>query len=363
MKIKTYIFLIIFAGLVYACNKKESNLKDMFPDKEKITGEPIPLTNKELLSSKHPMILMDSILIFTTYKSKEFLIKIYNIKTNSYIKDAIKQGRGPNEFIMGQFYYNGTGKKISFYSPVQRTLYRYHIDSLLKNNSYSPEKAREFEQDTGTGSVYKAIMIQDSLFLCTGYFSEHRFALMNKKNVIQTTGKYPDDGKKVSYKVKSAAYQNILRQNSDGSKFVSYTPLAGILDIYNINKNHITEVKKLHFHYSKYKMVNGGPNRGKSASFKLNNKIGFINVRVTDSLIFALYTGKKIKNYKEGSMAFYANDIYIFNWQGEPVKHYHTSEDMARIEVKQNNNTIKLYALTVQPEPKLYKYKLSGLNN
>jgi len=361
MKLIKYSLIIIFLGFINSCKEDKlsqtQNIRDLFPEKEKITGKPISLTNEELLST-YPMILVDSFLVFRVNKNK-YLIRIYNIKTKKYVKDAIKKGRGPNEFITGDINSEGIGKYFSFYTPVQRTLYRYHIDSLLMNDYYSPEKLKDFNSNKVT--VYNAITIHDSLFLGSGKLKAYRYALMNENGIIQYEGKYPEDGNQATYQEKSAAYQSSLKLKPDNTQFVSYYAYAGMLEIYRVNKNQITPVKKLHFHYPKYRIIDGGAGRGIGAAFTRNNKNGFADVAVSDSLIFALYSGRSRENYKFAE-AFLANDILIFNWQGEPVKHYYSSEDMRKMVVMKENNTMYLFALVVNPEPKIYKYQLNDLN-
>jgi len=362
MKLLKYSLFIIIWGFINSCKEEKSsqtqNMQDLFPEKVKLSGQPISLTNEDLLST-YPMILVDSFLVFQVNRG-EFLIRIYNIKTKKYVKDAIKKGRGPNEFLIGDINSEGIGKYFSFYAPAQRTLYRYHIDSLLMNDSYSPEKIKDFKQDTAR--VSKVLMIHDSLFICSGHFLEHHYALMDKSDVINSTGKYPDDGIKASYNEKSVAYQSRLKLKPDHTQFISYYIHAGILEIYNVNEKQITPVKKLHFHYPEYRILDGGPGRGKGAAFTRNNKNGFAGVAVTDSLIFALYSGRSRENY-EFENAWLANDILVFNWRGEPVKHYYFPEDIGgEIVVKTENESIYLYSLVVEPEPKIYKFKLNNLN-
>jgi len=358
MKISINIFFVIYSIIFMSSCRTENaqnrnTLDDMFPDEIELKGKQISLTNEKLLTI-HPSIFLDSFMLLQLDRN-DFLLRIYDLHNGKYVKDCIKRGRGPNEFVMGYLQKDAVNKGLYLYTPVRRKLYHFNFDSLIKNDSYIPHEVWDFNYEDFT--AYKILAINDSLYAGSGFFGQNRFALIDKNRVIQTFGTYPEDGIHASYSGKSAAYQSILRLKPDQSQFISYYPMAGILEIYKIFDDRIQVNKKLHFHYPKYHIIDGGPGRGSGAAFANDSKYGFTDIAVTDSYIFALYSGRTTKEF-DYTHARYSNDIYIFNWQGEGIRHYSFPRDMIRLGVNEKSDSIYLYTLAVNPHPQLYKFRL-----
>lgn len=90
---------------------------------------------------------------------------------------------------------------------------------------------------------------------------------------------------------------------------------------------------------------------GESIIYK--SVVGYLSISLTDKYIYALYSGEKDK---EDDIATYGKMIYIFNYDGELVNKYQLSISAFSISVDYENR--KLYALSHQPEPKIYIYDL-----
>jgi hypothetical protein len=93
---------------------------------------------------------------------------------------------------------------------------------------------------------------------------------------------------------------------------------------------------------------------------KKGSKNGFITADVTNKYIYSLYSGKVINtsSIKELSDSFLSKYIYVFDWEGKPVKRYELDQEVRSITVDEKNNI--LYAASYSGEEPNLKWILGN---
>ena len=70
-----------------------------------------------------------------------------------------------------------------------------------------------------------------------------------------------------------------------------------------------------------------------------------------------MYSGKKI-NYLSPYDALQSNKIYVFDWEGNPIKRFELDKEVRSIAIDEKNNILYAGAIDKEGELSLIKYNL-----
>jgi hypothetical protein len=85
--------------------------------------------------------------------------------------------------------------------------------------------------------------------------------------------------------------------------------------------------------------------------------MGFITATVSKDYVYVLYSGRTVKEFGGGFT--FGRKIFVFDWDGNPVKCYELNRDAFQIGVDSENKS--LYILFVENDYSFEKFQLSGL--
>jgi hypothetical protein len=354
MKLKHTISLLSIILLIFtlSCKKKKVSdplIHDAFKSIIKLKGEEVDL-NSTMLNEPSGMIIIDPFLIIDDPDNNN-LLTLIDLRNQKVVKRFLKKGKGPKECIVIDLY---KYKKREFYvyGKSLHKLLIFNIDSILNNNTYTP-KAFELKDN---GNYISVLPINDSYYIGTGTFKKGRYGILKEGN-IRTKYSFPKDGTKYSIRAKSAAYGSELDMKPDMKKFVSSVNVGEVIEIFSIKHNTINKIKKLHYSYPKYHIINGGEGLGYGAQYyEKDNKFGFTDVYTTNNSIYTKYSGKKLIRKKDFYTLSTGKHILVYDWKGKPKRHYELDYHVEYICV--NKNETAMYAITYKPEPKIIKFKL-----
>ncbi|MDR1897034.1 MAG: TolB-like 6-bladed beta-propeller domain-containing protein [Prevotellaceae bacterium] len=183
-------------------------------------------------------------------------------------------------------------------------------------------------------------------------FQEGLFILMDEKGEeLSTFFEYPyrnKDEKAIKNPIRAMAYQGIIAANPQKTKCV-YASLNGeIIHFYDIRKDRISLIHKIEKQYPAFKPEdNGSGNYSAMASW--DNTVGYISIAATDKHVYALYSGKSLKELKEGnSLEFVSREVRIFDWTGNRVETYSLDVSCKYIGVSNDEKT--LWAIALAPD-------------
>ena len=191
-----------------------------------------------------------------------------------------------------------------------------------------------------------AIRIGDRL-LSTGVYTQGRYC------ISQVSG---DDTYSVSYPacadptltdtLKSAFYaSNTLAVKPTLERLACANMQTGCLDICEINGNELTRVNEVHLTPAKVKFNRHRP-KGRGLVHPVNYSkyhiFGFCDLAVSDDYIYALYSGRTLKQHNLDVDK--GKTILVFDWNGSHVRTYRLENACSSISYSAEENTI--YALS-----------------
>lgn len=292
--------------------------------------------------------LEDSMLILINVQT-EFFIDKYNLKTLKKTGECISFGNGPEEMI----------------APIKIEI----DDSLLwildggKQRLMGYNKADFFKNQTPLTcqSISFNNYFRDILFLKEGKIvvispnsDNKRLTFFNKKGEkLNSAGEYPVFPEiQISPIEMSTAYAcNIVTNHAKDKIFVTYLQ-TDLIEIYDINGNLLKR---------KQGPDNFFPNIAKRSNGE-NITIGSIGGKSRDAYfcpvtynneIYALYSGEL---FNPDNNKLNHNKIFVFDWEGNPVRRYDLDTSIYAFTIDQRTGTI--YGLSDEPEYHLVKFNM-----
>jgi hypothetical protein len=285
-------------------------------------------------------------------QANKYILHIFDIKNNKYINNLGSKGQGPNEFLYLSSLVNSTSHHFLAYDLLDNSLKKINIDSLLAGNVFY-DKLITFNSISNL-SVFPT---EYDNYIAFGLYDSNMFKLIGKDGGdLGYFLDFPVEKSKmngIDNKNTALAYQGILSINPDKNKMVYASLYSTILGIYDINQASIAQNFLLLYDYPQYTIQN--EEKGMSSPITKDGISAFRDVYVTDKYIYSLYSGKKISALKE--KAFEAQDIYVFDWDGNPIVHYNLDVAINTIAVIPDNK--KIYAISNLPEPTLIEFEIN----
>jgi len=303
----------------------------------------------------HPLDLLvtDSVLFVYDEKNSSGLFHILNIKNPIEVLSFGKKGQGANEFIMPFDFQTINDNKIAIFDYMRKSLYMIDLFQVQDQNYNFPIIAK----DTIIGTIKMLPSIHNSL-VKLGFYDDCMFRLDMNSQHEKKYGEYPYkdlDEKRIENRMRGMAYQGMIRLNPNRDKFVFGINRADIIYFYQIQPEEIILRKLYELTYPKYKPDVNGESR--SAAIAANNNRTFISIYTSNKYVYALYSGKNMQD--SGMKSLEGDVVYIFDWEGNPIKKLNLNIPVTLICV--NNENSELYAFSNMPDPMLIKFNLTGL--
>ena len=348
---RTKILLQILCCLfiTIACsveNQRNGQIDRYFTQSDSLVYTIVP--NDYIWGAPLAMDYLDSAIIVFDEKTYNGLYHRISCNTPDSVTDFGERGQGINEFMMPldfQTTYNG-----------EYTIFDYAQKKLFQiNPSKSLTSFQTVLKDT-TPNTVKLLASRYDTYISFGFYQDCMFMLKDKSGKqLKKIGDFPsrdNNEKKQINQLKGMAYQGTWKINPTNDKFVYATNSADILYFYRIDSTDITSIKKYELNYPTYQVKEKGYAR--SAPLSTENKKTFLSVSVSDKFVYLLYSGKCFKD--AGLKALEGNIIYVFDWNGEPVKKYLLNIPITQLCLDYHSN--ELYGFANLPNPTLVKFKL-----
>lgn len=329
MKIRILIILTFIVSCSKENKQKMSGFESYFNAVKTINlvSKKINLTqDSETQFVQMPeMTFIDSLLIINDI-NPSYTMKIVDLKTNK-VTGFGKKGRGPNEY-QSPFTKLSIDRGSNLLYTSDFPNYRvYHIDSL-RNSNINPISKIEIKSDS-----LRFIM---SVF-CNGFIvgstSKDRFNLYNIST--KEIGK-----QKFSYdKAGAMGSQGNFFTHPTKRKLVNIEFISDALSILTLDNN---ELRLKELVWMKDEEIRQVTKNGRSyAEQTSDTKNCFISATTSKDYIYALYSGEKIGNSMESvARSNLSNMIYVFDWEGMPIKKYKLDQKVRSIAIDKESNTL-----------------------
>jgi hypothetical protein len=277
----------------------------------------------------------DSLLILTSIRGSDNQIYIYDARTFKYLATAGKIGRGPGEISSVSYAILDDKNGYIFYQDMARHLiWKFEIDSILKNASYLPKMSIPIPKVVAL--IYFDIY-DDKLFSFLSNkpgklisFFDNNGNTIDSIDIADKINLY--DPSKISFESKNyMAYYFYAINNSKKRIAIVYTR-SDVIVFLDMNGNILKRV------YGPGK-TNQIPNY-----YDQNQIITTTFIKSDDDFIYCLYKNKLPFDKKTGMFSTYANELNIFNWEGDPLAKLVFDHPVQTFTTSRENNKIITYA-------------------
>lgn len=339
-----------FLFLVGCGSKTEFDQKEAF---EKLTGKKLFFHNTNI---KYPfnILIVDSLLLIED-QTLEFLFQAYSLNTNKLISKLGRKGNGPGEF--------------KFHSMLSKTPNSSSIGINNRGNwTFSYASLEDIAQGSAKAEVSrgpfhtdysKIIQLNPNLFAGIGLSKERVLLSDSNANILGGGGTYPFESEHigVQHATLGMAYQGHILSHPSGGKIIVATKYAPNFEIYNVFNKSVELVYKRHLWPAEFK-GSDVPNEI-SANLSSTNRKGYIDVTVSKSYIYLLYSGRSSASHPGES--FQGNTIFKYDWTGAKIGAYKVDQDLRLIEIDEHDKM--LYAAPAIEADYLLKYEIVTMND
>lgn len=308
---KKLLVIIFLYNLLQSCNSdvnKNAFLTLSFSDT--IFVKPEILKTDKLLSAIWSVRILDSMLILLSDDGNGCL-QAFNKSNFKYLYTKGIYGRGPNEVTSSMIEFKCIRDTIYLYDISKNSLFIYNINQFINDSLSASKKTIQFYNKIHNFDVFPLREhfvirpIKDARYTVTNYYGKMT------SNYFSFPDYYMNDNKvQLNFERRKYFY---VEPKPDLSKFVSITYIGGTIEIFNVINDSINKIIEKRYL---------DPNLNKDPSKSLNQdetNIGFCSLCVTDSYIYAAYSGLPNKKFKNTLLADY---IIVFDWNGEAKKIY-----------------------------------------
>lgn len=295
------------------------------------------------LSYLFEMEYSDSVLIVNEFPDPKYCLKIIDLRTKK-VRNFAKKGKGPNEIQAQACDFKIDRKSRNLMISDHKCYYTYPIDSLLNQHDIP---VSSFNCQPEKVSFLKTVYCNGKI---TGNAIENRFALYNIYTK-QSIGK-------CNYRTGPLVDQANFYPHPSKDVIAFFQSKAAIMGIIQVEDQDLT-IKENCFWESEDKEVISRKTR--YSVQKKGARNGFITASVSENYVYVLYSGKIFNHRSEESLsnAFFSEFVYVFDWNGNPIKHYKLDQEVRSIAIDEENGT--LYAASYSGgEPHIIKYQLKS---
>lgn len=302
---KFYLFLLF--TLLHSCSiAQESNdageVFAKFP--AEVKAKSIPLFNITNITVDGLMLYQDSVLFVRNYsKPKTHHFLSYNLKTQAFNSTLLSSGRK-------------VGQSLSFlsYGISGEDLWVHDIikDKIIFINISAPGKPAT---EISLPKFYYSLWVwgDDKLIGSGDYDSNYKFEVFDLKlhTVTDSMIPYPSN---YTWQHKTAA-ESFLYRHPSGQKCVLAMRFSDQVEFYDFTSN-TRKIIRGPENFTPYMTVMTDNSGRKISTSNAKTRYAFVKGKVTDKYIYLLYSGNKT----ESDHMNFGKSIFVYNWDGEPVK-------------------------------------------
>lgn len=341
MKNKILLFFKLhFLLYLFACNNDKVILHENtytfseFPEVENIKF--IDLFEYKEGNPRSLQLIDSTLIIFNSTKKIESFLYNYDLKDNTLSKGYLKKGRGPDEAI-GACCSGIVDGKLWVYDVTLKKIFMLDKTIALKNTD------KLFKSYPVQGSFYQIALIDtNSIFVCGKFDSRYKVQKLDfGERLLDEFGEFQYIPPKMPLDALKDAYHSFFYIKPSGEKMALSYLYTDVIEIYNTkkpSKNIAVQgpsIIDLDFKVAKRKEYN-------YMKKDKNIKKTFLAGAVTDDYIYLAYSGL---SYAEKDKMNYCRSIFVYDWEGNPVKQINLDRPIQCLAVSKDNKTI--YSLAV----------------
>lgn len=332
MKNIIYIPILLSFLLLLGCYKNNTKTEVYQDSRNTIVdvASRIEEVKVNLLLGNSRLHLLGNYVVLKDLQSKDRGIHLLNKNTFQHIASTGKRGKGPREIVnYSQLLLIPDAPSNIFYAfdYAQLIVYKFFVDSILKNKEYLPEKLYNFTEIGGMPGRMK--LKNDSLLLGRG------ITIINNATFREQMSAYNlKSGEMTPY-----GYENPeLKTNKDSRAYLAFSKKHKLfVNCYN-NQDLMTICKE--DGTLKYNVYGEKWKKNKDYRLSFFSRVGFYK-----DMIIASYNGDKafvLDKYKR-LKGVSPTKFLVFNLNGVYLKTLETQHDISDFCVDEENNRLVVY--------------------
>lgn len=317
--LKSNISLLFLFFVFLACSTKHKEyggnvfFYSEFPQKKELKGEVIELDTALLRYPFRIRIEGDKAIVMDLHGTDHYG-HLFQYPSFQYLSSFGRRGDSPMEMLSMENFRlqnHGLWTLDANKSELTRSDFSSSGDSLLR------EEAVTLDEDILRPLDF--VVYDDTTFVIPDYSGESRFLKVNcQGKLIEKIGAIPTANEKALHEARPAlaqAWRSFLDYNPHNGVLAAVTQLGEVVEVYNLKDS--THVVRIGEHNEPEFKVSDG--------YGIPTGImGFSDVQVTDSAIYAVFHGTSFKEIarQSGRLPDGGKYIYVFSLKGEPLCKY-----------------------------------------
>ncbi|MDR2894752.1 MAG: TolB-like 6-bladed beta-propeller domain-containing protein [Alistipes sp.] len=277
----------------------------------------------------------------------------FNLPRDSAFYFFGNKGRGPGEFLW-PFSIQYVGDGTVGVTDVQTSTYS---EFAIPREGGTPTVGKEIEFPRGATRVIKTAFDR---YIYLSSLSEKMFSLADPVGApIGDFIEYPyRNATERRDASRSMAYQGTVSANPSRTKFVYSSFFGEIIHFYSIEEGGIGEIAKIEKEHPVYK---GNDDGTQGVGYGGEGIYGYVASYATDSLVYAIFDGRKMSELREGEGAGSTGKLLrVFDWSGNLVKEYGLDVPCGFICVSDDDETMWAVATESGGETVLARFDLKN---
>ena len=351
MKRFAYVLLIGISAIISCTDSPGTYYPrySTFPNEKAISARVIEL-DTALFRYPFRVVVKDSIAIVMDLHNADNYFHAFTYPNWKHIVSFGKRGEGPEEMLSAETFQFNSLDSIYALDANKMQISRWAISA--KDHSATRQEVIRLDKNLIRSLDFCAT---DSCFLIPDYLGEHRYWQVNYSGKpIRSIGKIPTE-KDLASEIRPAlaqAWRSFLDYNSHNGVLAAVTQLGEVVEVYNLKDS--THVVRIGEHDEPEFKISDG--------YGIPTGImGFSDVQVTDSAIYAVFHGTPFKEIarQSGRLPDGGKYIYVFSLKGEPMCKYVLDHYIYGIWVDEATKTIM--ATDVNSDQPILKFNFGSV--
>ena len=189
--------------------------------------------------------------------------------------------------------------------------------------------------------AYSTQLLDSSNLLTSGFYhSPFLLEVVNLNNGkgSKGLGTFVPPNEKYPANTWKAAYEGFLFLKPDKQKAVLAGRFSTIIKIIDLKKNNQISIAGPKYFEPEFDSKADSSSNNYGIAITKNTRLAFIGGAVSDNYIYLLFSGKKVLE-KTSSMK-YSNEIFIYDWLGNPIKKLILDNDIINLAVTNDDRTL-----------------------
>lgn len=350
MRLYTYLLILCICSEV-SCTRhslRYPRYQD-FPEEKTRVAQSIQL-DTALFRYPFKIAIKESVAIVMDLHNTDYFFHVFSFPGWKYQTSFGKRGEGPEEMLSADCFRFTSPNSIWTLDSNRMRIIRWRIESHL--NRVLPVEQVELDKRLVRTLDFSPM---EAGFLVSDYLGEYRYKRTDPQGVwnqsayaIPTEKTYPD----IALPALAQAWRSFIDYSPHKELLVMATQLGEVIEIYNLRDSS--------------RIVRYGPKGAPEFQIAQMDGIptgimGFSDVHITDSLIYAVYHGRSFRDIEQAlrqgkRIEDGGRFIYVFDLQGNPVRKYTLDRAIYGIDVHEESGTI--FATDVNSDAPIVRFEL-----